>query len=220
MAVYNQPLGYAGTLDMIAQIDGYALDYRGRELVAQAGSVFTPCIDTKTGRTPDGTWKEQLAAYRRARQCWTPGGVRPMPKTDAGMVLHLRPDYPDGYLFMVVAGADDQAAWDRFRQAATIYRQRQKVKGKPGKSVRALRPDGTLPGPRLCDLAAEGYGHALAPLRKALGPDCELEQLARFTPAEVLAVKGVGPKLIETIRTMLADHGLSLAPELTPAGAS
>jgi len=34
----------------------------------------------------------------------------------------------------------------------------------------------------------------------------------------VLAVKGVGPKLIETIRLMLADHGLSLAGEAIAKG--
>lgn len=218
MPVYNQPLGYAGTLDAILALDGYAA--AGDRLIARPGSVFTPCVDTKTGKSPEGTWKEQLAAYRRARQCRPTqlDDLHPMPHTDAGMVLHLRPEYPDGYLLMLVAGADDQAAWDRFRQAATIYRQRQKVKGKPGKSVRALREDGTMPGPRICDLAGEGYGRALSPLSKALGADCELEHLASFTEAEVLAVKGVGPKLITTIRGMLADHGLSLAGEKTAPG--
>jgi hypothetical protein len=214
MAVYNQPLGYAGTLDIIVELDGYAFDARGGGLVARPGSVFTPCVDTKTGKNPEGTWKEQLAAYRRARQCLLPlGELHPMPKTDGGMVLHLRPEYPGGYLLMLVAGADDQAAWDRFRQAATIYRGRQRVKSKPGKSVRALRSDGTMPGPRLCDLAAEGYGRALSPLAKALGGDCELEHLATFTATDVLAVRGVGPKLIDVIRLMLADHGLRLAGE-------
>ena len=214
MAVYNQPLGIAGTLDAILELDGYAAD--GDRLVARRGSVFTPCVDTKTGKNPEGTWKEQLAAYRRMTECLLPmGHLHPMPPTDAGMVLHLRPEYPGGYLLMLVAGADDEAAWGRFQAAARIYRERQKVKGKPGRSVRALRPDGTMPGPRICDLAGEGYGRALSPLGKALGADCDLEHLASFTEADVLAVKGVGPKLIETIRGMLADHGLSLAGEQT-----
>ena len=214
MAVYNQPLGIAGTLDAIVELDGYGIHPEGDRLVPRAGSVFTPCIDTKTGKSPEGTWKEQLAAYRRMRECLLPmGQLHPMPPTDAGMVLHLRPEYPGGYLLMLVAGADDKAAWERFQKAAGIYRERQKVKGKPGKSVRALRPDGTMPGPRICDLAGEGYGRALAPLSKALGADCELEHLASFTAAEVLAVKGVGPKLIDVIRQMLAGHGLSLKGE-------
>ena len=115
---------------------------------------------------------------------------------------------------MLVAGADDEAAWERFQAAARIYRERQNVKDKPGRSVRALRLDGTMPGPRICDLAGEGYGRALAPLRaRRSGADCELERLAEFTAADVLAVKGVGPKLIDVIKVMLADHGLGLAGE-------
>ena len=138
--------------------------------------------------------------------------------TDCGAVLHLRPEYPDGYLLMLVSARDDEAAWGRFLDAAGIYRDRQKVKDKPGPAIRPLRADGTMPGPRLCDLASEGYGRALAPLRSALGAGTELEDIARFTEADLRAVKGIGPKLIETTRTMLADHGLSLADETAPAG--
>jgi len=224
MAVYNVALGYAGTLDMIIVLTGYAISYgtgpRGEdEIVASPGSVLTICVDTKTGREPEGTWKEQLAAYRRATECLLPlGEVHPMPRTDCGAVLHLRPDYPDGFLLMLVSARDDEAAWDRFGKAVSIYRERQDVKAKPGTVIRPLREDGTMPGPRLCDLASEGYGRALAPLRKALGAGCELEDLARFTSEDVLAIKGVGKTLIETIRQMLADHGLSLAGETTATG--
>jgi hypothetical protein len=139
--------------------------------------------------------------------------MHPMPVTDCGAVLHLRPEYPDGYLLMLVSARDDEAAWGRFLKAVSVYRDRQQVKGKPGTSIRPLRADGTMPGPRLCDLASEGYGRALAPLRKALGAAAELEDIARFTEADLLAVNGIGPKLIETTRTMLADHGLTLAGE-------
>ena len=216
MAVYNQPLGIAGTLDMIVILYGYAI-LRG-QVIASPGSILVVCIDTKTGKNPEGTWKEQLAAYRRMPECLLPlGELHPMPHTDCGAVLHLRPEYPGGYLLMLVAGDDDEAAWERFRSAAKIYRDRQKVKDKPGSVIRPLRADGTMPGPRLCDLAAEGYGRALAPLRKALGAATEIEDLARFTEADVLAIRGVGPALIITIRQMLADHGMSLAGETTDA---
>jgi hypothetical protein len=223
MAVYNQPLGVAGTLDMIIVLTGYALSPgtgpRGEdEIIACPGSVLAICVDTKTGRSPEGTWKEQLAAYRRMTECLLPmGELCPMPATDCAAVLHLRPEYPDGFLLMLVSAAEDEAAWDRFQSAAGIYRDRQTVKGKPGTVIRPLRADGTMPGPRICDLASEGYGRALAPLRKALGGATELEDLARFTVADVLAIKGVGPKLIGTIRQMLADHGLSLAGECATA---
>ena len=219
MQVYNQPLGIAGTLDMIITLTGYAISYgtgpRGEdEVVASPGSTLTLCVDTKTGRTPEGTWKEQLAAYRRMTECLLPlRELHPMPPTDAGCVLHLRPEYPEGFLLHLVSASEDEDAWERFRNAAATYRDRQKVRGKPGTAIRPLRADGTMPGPRLCDLASEGYGHALAPLRKALGAGAELEDIARFTEADLLAVKGIGPALLETIRVMLADHGLRLADE-------
>lgn len=211
MAVYDPQHGVAGTLDGIAVLTGYALSPGGDQIIARYGNDLVICFDTKTGKSPEGTWKEQLAAYRRMKECRLPlGEVQPMPETHCGAVLHLRPEYPDGYLFMLVAGADDEAAWQRFQKAASIYRERQKVKDKPGRSIRPLRADGTMPGPRICDLAGEGYGRALAPLAKALGADTELELLATFTAAEVLAIKGVGLKLLEVIRSMLGAHGLLL----------
>jgi hypothetical protein len=85
------------------------------------------------------------------------------------------------------------------------------VKSKPGTSIRPLRADGTMPGPRICDLASEGYGRALAPLAKALGAATELEDLASFTETEIRAIAGVGPKLIDVIREMLAARGLRFA---------
>jgi hypothetical protein len=222
MTVFNQPLGYAGTLDMIIELTGYGVSIGtgpkgGDEIIPCPGSVLVICVDTKTGKAPEGTWKEQLAAYRRAAECLLPlGEIRPMLATDCGMVLHLRPDYPGGYMLTLVSAGDDEAAWLRFAKAASVYRDRQLVKDKPGPSVRALRPDGTMPGPRLADLAGEGYGRSLAPLRKALGSDTELADLARFTEAELLAVKGIGPKLIDTTRGMLADYRLSLKGEAIP----
>lgn len=224
MPVYNQPLGYGGTLDGIIRLTGYAISIgtgpKGAdEVVASPGSVLTLCVDTKTGKAPEGTWKEQLAAYRRATECRLPmGEMHPMPATDCGAVLHLRPSYPDGYLLHLVSAADAEAAWSRFEKAASIFRERQQVRAKPGTAVRALRPDGTMPGPRICDLASEGYGNALAPLREALGGACELDDLARFTATELLKVKGVGPKRVDTIRQMLADHGLHLTGEATASG--
>jgi hypothetical protein len=225
MAVYSIELRYAGTLDMIITLTGYALSIgtgpRGAdEVIACPGSVLVICVDTKTGRAAEGTWKEQLAAYRRATECLLPlGDMHPMPRTDCAAVLHLRPDYPGGYLLMLVSAADDEAAWDRFRMAATIFRERQAVKDKPGTVIRPLRADGTMPGPRVIDLRAEGYGLALAPLIKAFGARVELEDVARFTAAELLTIKGIGDKLIITVRQMLADHGLHLAEEETTTDA-
>jgi hypothetical protein len=219
MTIYNARLGWAGTLDMIIVLRGYAISPgtgpKGEdEIVACPGSVLAICVDTKTGKEPTGTWKEQIAAYRRGDECLMPlGEIRPMPPVHCGAVLHLRPDYPEGFLLILVSASEDETAWRRFSKAASIYRERRAVKAKPGTVIRPLRADGTMPGYRLCDLAGEGYGRALSPLREALGADAELEVVARFSAAEVLKVKGIGPKLIDVIREMLADHGLHLASE-------
>jgi hypothetical protein len=217
MTVYNQPLGYAGTLDMIIILYGYAI-LNGR-IIASPGSVLVLCVDTKTGRKCSGTWADQIAPYRRAAECLLPlGDLRPMPPTDAGAVLHLRPEHPGGYLFYLVAGEKDQAGWERFLARVKVYREGRALKdGRPGPVIRPLRPDGTLPGPRLCDIADEGWNRAVAPLRRALGAGLELSDLARFTKTDVLTIRGVGKKLIGDISQMLAGHGLALASE-PPAG--
>lgn len=234
MPVYHPGLKIAGTVDTIIRLAGYGICGRpgarchlgafcpgkGTHLVAQPGNVLTLLIDFKTGKSPAGTWKEQIAAYSRMPECRpdkTDDQVHPMPHIDAGAVLHLRPEYPGGYLLMLVSTEDDETAWERFTGSMDLLRGRRECRGKPGTSVRALRSDGTMPGPRLCDLAAEGYGNSLAPLREALGAACELDDLAAFTATELLAVKGVGGKRLDTIRRMLTDHGLSLAED-APTG--
>jgi hypothetical protein len=232
MQVYHPDLRMAGTLDTILVLRGYNIcgqapchlgafcPGKGSHVVPDPGHDLVICVDFKTGKNPEGTWKEQLAVYRRCPECRpdkTDDRLHPTPATQAGAVLHLRPEYPGGYLLQLVSAGDDEEAWGRFLDSVTVLRGRRECRDKPGTSIRPLRPDGTMPGARLCDLAAEGYGHALAPLRKALGGDCELADLARFTEAEVLAVKGVGPGRLGTIRQMLADHGLSLASD-PPAG--
>jgi hypothetical protein len=219
MQVYHEPLGLAGTLDLIIELDGYAISFGtgpdgADEIVACPGNVLTICIDVKTGRDPDATWKEQLAAYRRMLECLVGlGELRPMPKTDCGAVLHLRPEYPEGYLLQLVSARDDEPAWQRFLAMANGCKERQAAKGKPGPSIRALRPDGTMPGPRICDMAGEGYGRALAPLARALGADAELATVAGFTAEELLAVKGIGLVLLGQIRTMLAARRMYLKGE-------
>lgn len=212
LTVYNVELGYAGTLDMIVILTGYAVS-RGTgpkgsdRIVACPGNVLVLIVDAKTGKAQEGTWKEQLAAYMGATECANAlGDMRPMPPADGAAVLHLRPDYPGGWNLFLVSEKDRRAGWERFCKALSIFTERQEVKDKPGTVIRPLRPDGTMPGPRLCDVRSEGYGRALAPLRKALGDASELEVIAAFTAAELLAVRGVGPKLVDTVREMLADQ--------------
>lgn len=102
MTVFEPHLSVAGTLDFIARIPPLGI---------------TAAVDVKTGRhlTDVG---EQLAAYRRMRECLLPmGQMGVAPATDCGMVLHLRPDYPRGYRLLEVATGDDHTAWNRFRRA-------------------------------------------------------------------------------------------------------
>lgn len=213
MTVYNRPMRYAGTLDLIATLPGLGIGRAGRFV---PGNGVTPCIDIKTGKHLDATVPEQVAAYRRATEAATRlGQLFPMPATDCAAVLHLRPEYANGYRLMMVSGADDAAAWNRFRRAVELYEGRKAAKKKPGKVCYPLRADGTIPQPRIADLDGEGYGRTLSPLAKAGIAD--LEQLAAMTAGDLLKTKGIGGKTVEGARILLADHGLHLkGEELAP----
>jgi hypothetical protein len=209
MTVYNAALRVAGTLDMIVTLPGLAVGRAGRFV---PGGGVTPCVDVKTGKHLDVTVPEQIGSYRRMTEALLPmGELVKMPRTQCGAVLHLRPEHPRGYRLMLISGADDAAAWNRFRRAVELFEGRSAAKAKPGKVCYPLRDDGTVRQPLIADLDGEGYGRALAPLAKAGITD--LEQLAAMDAGDLLKVKGVGGKLLGTIRQMLADHGLSLKGE-------
>lgn len=212
MPVYNRDLGYAGTLDAIIALTGYGLAAGGERFTAAPGRRLEICVDAKTGKHPEVTWPEQIAPYRRARECQpAPGLVTAMPATDAGAILHLRPEFERGYRLMLIAQAKDVRGWNRFRRSVEIFNDREAERAKPGAVVYALRADGTMPAPRLRDLDGEGYDRAPGALAKAGVTD--LEQLAAMSEGDCLKTKGVGPKSIHHIRRMLADHGLSLRGE-------
>lgn len=216
MTVFHPGLRAAGTLDSIADLPGLAVGRAGRFI---PGDGVRACVDIKTGKHLSVTWPEQIGAYRRFPECLLPlGQMEQTPQTECGAVVHLRPpwEYPRCYRFMLISGADDAAAWNRFRRAVEIYEGRSAAKAKPGKVCYPLRADGTIRQPRIADLDGEGYGRAISPLVKALGADADLDQLAVMSAGDCLKVKGVGGKVLDVIRVMLADHGLHLAGE-TPA---
>ncbi len=213
MTVYNAALKVAGTLDEIVRLHGLGVGPAGRFV---RGAGLDCCVDLKTGKYLDATVPEQIALYRRMREARMPlGDLVPMPPTKCGAVLHLRPPwepgYERGYRFMLISGADDAAAWNRAQRALDLYAGRKAAKGKPGKVCYPLRPDGTIPQPRIADLDGEGYGRILSPLLKAGYED--LEQVAAATAGQLLRTKGIKDKTLEGIRVMLADHGLHLAGE-------
>jgi hypothetical protein len=210
MVVFNPALRVAGTLDMIIALRDVALAADGR-LAPASGNLLVLCVDIKTGKH-DITTREQLAAYRRMREALMPmGDLVPMPATDAAAVLHLRPEYPTGFRLMPVKPAEDAKAWNRFRRDVEIYQGRAEIRPKPGRVAYPLRPDGSMPAPLLADLDGEGYGRVLRPLAGAGLVD--LEQVALLTSAQLLEIKGIGPRAADTVRRMLADHDLTLADE-------
>jgi hypothetical protein len=215
MTVFNRALGVAGTLDGILVLEGVALTSDGL-LVPAPDQALTLCVDIKTGKTLDVTVSEQLAAYRRMTEALMPlGEIVPMPETDAAAVLHLRPEFPTGYRLIPIKRARDARAWNRFRRAVEIYRDRQELPKKPGRVAYPLRPDGTMQAPLLDDLDGEGYGRVLGPLTKA--GLAGLDDVAELTAADLRDIKGIGPKAVETVRRMLTDHDLTLADEAVPA---
>lgn len=214
MTVFNVTLGVAGTLDMIILLRDVAIGPAGR-FVPAPGNVLTICVDVKTGKHLSVTWREQVAAYKRMEEALMPmGDLVPMPHTDATAVLHLRPEHRDGWRLMLISQENDEAAWGTFLNSLATYQDRAAAKPKPGKVVYPLRADGTMPQPRCADLDGEGYGRAITPLVKARIGD--LEDLAAMTAVQLLATKGIGPKTVETVRVILADHGLHLSGEETP----
>jgi hypothetical protein len=196
MPVYNAELRVAGTLDGIAHL---------RQLDVMA------CLDFKTGKHLKDV-HEQLAMYRRMTECLLPmGQLVPMPQTDAGFVVHLRPEYPRGYRLMEVSAGDDAAGFNRFRRALTLHQERAVVRAKPGKVLYPPLPDGSQPPPQLCDLDGEIHGRVTGPLIRA--GLLSLTDVADFTESDVRAIKGVGPKSIDVLASLLSEHGLAFASE-------
>lgn len=216
MNVFHRGLGVAGTLDMIIRLEGWRLTRDGR-LRRSPGNILVICVDVKTGRHLGSTVDEQLAAYRRMREALLPLGLLiAMPRTDAGAVLHLRPSHVDNYRFMPISEADDMEGWNQFRGAIKL-RAGRVARGKPGHVARPLRPDGSEQPALLADLDCEGYGRVPGVLQKVAGL-ADVEEVAAWTAEELRGVTGIGPKSIEVIRRMLADHGLHLAGEAPEDG--
>lgn len=217
MTVYNAVLKVAGTLDSIVRLHGLDVGRSGRFV---PGGGVDCCVDLKTGKHLDATVPEQIALYRRMREARMPmGDLVPMPATRCGAVVHLRPEYPRGYRFMLIGGKDDAAAWDRACRAIDLYAGRKAAKGKPGKVCYPLRADGTIRQPLIADLDGEGYGRAVGAFVKAGLGGIDLDQLAAMSAGQLLKTKHIGGATVDGARLMLADHGLHLAGEAPAAQA-
>lgn len=130
--VYNRRERYAGTLDIIAEIDG------------RIG-----LIDTKSG----GLYAEaamQLAAYRNAEYIGGPDGVEhPLPKVDFTAVLHIQ---PESFRLVEVLSTDE--VFYAFRVAREMFRWETDL------SKRVLMDTVAFPGENRVDTAVRLFGDA------------------------------------------------------------
>lgn len=226
MPVYHPLLKYAGTLDIILTIPNARIvksKITGKYILIYAeGQSVRLCVDIKTGKEPGSLVWEQLAAYRRCLVCDVGlGQLRKMLITDAGAVLHLRPEFENGFQLILVANEHDARGWNTFQDALRIFHERKSRPPKVGSVLQFPPKDGSEPLPLMEDLGKEGYRHVPGALRKAGIKN--IKQLSELDEAGCLALKGIGPKSLSVIRIMLSNHGLHLkgeAPETAKGAAA
>jgi hypothetical protein len=213
MAVYLTDYKVAGTLDFICVIENAKIVKSKRPgpygiryvLVHAPGHRVILCGDAKTGRDPGECVVEQLATYRRGKLCDVGRGVlEPMLHTDAGVVLHLRPEFEDGFELILIAKEDDAEGWNTFRDSLSVYLDRSRRRSKPGTILRPAPKDGTEPPVYVSDLHGEGYGAVPTVLRKA--GIKTLDDLAALDEKGWLALFGIGKKRVPVIRKILVDY--------------
>lgn len=198
--VANTDFHYAGTLDLVASFP--------RMIVPHRPTGRRGCLDVKSGKVLDIGMAAQLAAYRRATVVWVndQGVKAPMPETDFGAILHLRPEYEHGYKLFEVPSDDDAFEW--FLQMTRAFHAT-KAQG-PKLKARALYPplaDGSQPPPMLEDVTLKCRGALITAGVRTLA------DLAGMTRPAVAGIKGVGPKALEDIAQLLAAHSLTLKDE-------
>lgn len=186
--VSNELHRYAGTLDIVLELRGLGVGL----------------VDVKSGKVLDNLMGAQLAAYRRADSVWLDkfGNTAPMVPVDFAAVLHLRRDYARGYKLLEVPAGGDQFDW--FAQMARQYHTGQRLGSKLAR--KALYPaldDGTQPLPLIEDTDLRCRGALIA------AGILTVDQLIDTAPANMAAIKGVGPKALEDITALL--DGLTAA---------
>jgi len=204
--VCNPIEGYATRVDVGAEFPGYGLGL----------------VDMKSGQ-PRASVMAQLTAQMHATEVWLPMGERiEMPPFEWGAALHLRGVWERGYKLRRVPTG--RAQWEWFQAANDLLKARE---DQPDLERMALYPpvfaeDGTVE--RLPTI----------PMIEDTGLRCRtqliaaglrwLHELAEFEASDVLSVaatkkrpargiKGVGPKSVDAIRGLLAEHGLTFAGE-------
>lgn len=104
---YNRGLWYAGTIDLIADVNGK-----------------TWLLDWKSSRSIHETHIMQVAAYAHMHTILTiDGEEKPMPRTDRLGIIHIS----DESATLIDAGSPDGPAWDMFQGAHTIHARKQEI---------------------------------------------------------------------------------------------
>ena len=205
--VANPREGYAGRIDLGAELPGHGL----------------ALIDCKSGGYLRTSVYAQLAAQMHATEVWLPDGRRAdMPRFDWGGVLHLRPRFACGYKLHLAPTGEKQWGW--FRAAARLLMLREQ---QPELTRTVIYPpvfgsDGqvlSIPTAPMIEDTGLRYWRKLAEAGFTW-----IHELAGFTCSDLLSnpktgtgIKGIGPKSIEAIRCLLAEHGLALAGESVTA---
>ena len=111
--VFNREYGYAGTLDIVAEMDVPLVGH-----IEDETDTRRFLIDVKTGKGVYAETALQLVAYRNAEFIGMPDGSEaPMPPVDGAAVLHIR---PDGWALVPVASGDRE--WAFFTRACFMAR--------------------------------------------------------------------------------------------------
>jgi hypothetical protein len=143
-----------------------------------------------------------------------------MPRCDLGAVLHLRPRWQRGYKLRPIGPQELAAGWRWFQRANEHLISRERA-GDIDDLV--MYPPQFDTGGAVVDIPkvpmVEDAGIRCARLLVATGFTW-LDELTGWAVADLLSdpkrgtgIKGVGPKAIEDIRRVLAEHGLALAGE-------
>lgn len=188
------PLGWAGTLDGLVELPSLGPGLR--------------VIDYKSGKSVRDSVPLQLTSYRHADEVWlrSDGGweKHPLPPIVGAVALHLTDESDPSKGFAVVPVASGQDELEAFMAARRLFEWQQA--GRKQAIGRRLRlPGESVP---LADYEGAPFGRACRALERA--GITTVQQLARLSVDDLLALDGCGPKTATVVADLLAEHGLEL----------
>jgi len=194
--------GYAGTLDLVAQMGRPPLPHLRRLL-----------IDCKTGVLKHHA-RAQLAAYRRADVVWLDqlGNRAAMPAVDGAAILHLRREYAAGYKLVpgFTTPEQEESAFTWFLAAQTVLRHQEAQEKIPRGAWYPPLPDGTQPLPLLEDVERANFRARSLLIAAGI---TSVEDLTHLSGADLRALRGVGAGAVAVVAEVMAGFGLSLLPD-------